>query len=84
MTFTNTSITEYAVDGKWTEWREWESCSVSCGGGSQMSRRSCTNPAPAFGGADCEGASLRSRSCNENGCPGKYPKHICGDNFCHL
>ena len=39
-----------------------------------MSRRSCTNPAPAFGGADCEGDSVRSRSCNQNGCPGKYHK----------
>ena len=37
-----------------------------------MSNRSCTNPAPAFGGADCEGDSLRSRSCNEKECPGKY------------
>ncbi|XP_078378153.1 SCO-spondin-like isoform X5 [Oculina patagonica] len=57
------------IDGKWTKWRAWEPCSVTCGGGTQMSRRSCTNPAPAFGGADCEGDSVRSRSCNENGCP---------------
>ena len=73
-TSTNTSTIECAVDGKWTEWRDWEPCSVSCGGGIQMSRRSCANPAPAFGGADCEGDSVRSRSCNKNGCPGKYHK----------
>ena len=39
-----------------------------------MSNRSCTNPSPAFGGADCDGDSLRSRSCNEKECPGKYVK----------
>ncbi|XP_078378155.1 SCO-spondin-like isoform X7 [Oculina patagonica] len=57
------------IDGKWGEWRAWEPCSVSCGGGTQMSRRTCTDPAPAHGGADCEGVSVRSRSCNEKGCP---------------
>ena len=71
---TNTSTIECAVDGKWTEWKDWEPCSVSCGGGNQLSRRSCTNPTPAYGVADCEGDSVRSRSCNENGCPGKYHK----------
>ncbi|KAJ7370527.1 Hemicentin-1 [Desmophyllum pertusum] len=60
---------ECAVDGLWTEWRDWEPCSVSCGGGIQTSRRSCTNPEPAFGGADCEGDSVRSQSCNKKGCP---------------
>ena len=47
---------------------------MTCGGGVQRSYRMCTNPAPAFGGADCEGISERSRTCNENGCPGKSLK----------
>lgn len=57
------------IDGKYTEWKPWQSCSVTCGGGVQKSYRTCTNPAPAFGGADCEGISEQSRRCNENGCP---------------
>lgn len=57
------------IDGRWTRWGTWEPCPVSCGGGIQLSKRSCTDPAPAFGGDNCEGESVRSRSCNERGCP---------------
>ena len=28
----------------------------------------CTNPAPANGGADCEGDSSETRKCNTNAC----------------
>lgn len=68
---TNITSIQCTVDGKWTAWKAWEPCPVTCGGGVQKSQRTCTNPAPAFGGADCEEDSERSRSCNENGCPGK-------------
>jgi len=46
-------------------WSGWSSCSVTCGGGTQT--RSCTNPRPANGGANCSGAS--SRACNTQACP---------------
>jgi len=49
------------VDGGWTA---WSACSVSCGGGTQT--RTCTNPAPANGGAACSGSS--SQSCNTQSC----------------
>lgn len=65
-------VIECVVDGRWTRWGDWEQCSLTCGGGVQVSRRSCTDPAPAFEGANCEGDSLRSRSCNEEECPGNY------------
>ena len=32
--------------------------------------RTCTNPAPAYGGAECEGESTETTNCNTGGCPG--------------
>ena len=49
------------VDGGWSS---WNSCSLSCGGGTQT--RTCTNPAPSGGGAPCSGPS--SQSCNTHSC----------------
>ena len=58
------------VDGKWTVWGNWGICSLTCGGGVQDRSRTCTNPPPAFGGAQCVGPSRSTRLCNDNPCPG--------------
>ena len=60
-----------AVNGSWSDYSEWTSCSVSCGGGSQTRDRSCSNPAPAFGGDNCEGNAEETQKCNLHECPGK-------------
>ncbi len=60
-----------AVDGSWSEWRDWSDCPVTCGGGVQNRSRTCTNPPPAFGGESCPGESDETRSCNEDPCPSK-------------
>ncbi|XP_046331621.2 uncharacterized protein LOC124114874 isoform X1 [Haliotis rufescens] len=62
------------VDGNWTEWTVTTGdCSASCGGGSRtISRtRTCTNPAPSNGGADCVGSATGdySETCNAARCP---------------
>ncbi|XP_078377620.1 SCO-spondin-like [Oculina patagonica] len=57
------------VDGSWSNWEEWGSCSKSCGGGVQKRVRGCTNPPPANGGRDCIGRREQTQACNQNACP---------------
>ena len=61
------NIQACSIDGGWSAWGGG-SCSVSCGGGSQTQTRTCTNPAPANGGAACVGASSQTISCNTQAC----------------
>lgn len=60
-------------DGKWSAWKPWSPCSVSCSLGTQSRSRTCTNPPPTFGGKDCMGKSDETKSCNKGPCPGKSP-----------
>nr|XP_022339845.1 semaphorin-5B-like [Crassostrea virginica] len=57
------------IDGQWTSWGSYGSCTVTCGGGSQSRSRSCTNPAPQYGGASCVGFTSSSQACNTHNCP---------------
>ncbi|XP_072886355.1 A disintegrin and metalloproteinase with thrombospondin motifs 5-like [Hemitrygon akajei] len=57
------------VDGSWGSWGPWGSCSRSCGGGVQFSRRRCDNPVPANFGKFCLGKREMFQSCNLKGCP---------------
>ena len=47
---------------------DWTVCTVSCGGGEQT--RTCDNPAPAHGGADCVGGLYQA--CETDACPGIF------------
>jgi len=62
-----------AVNGEYTAWSEWESCSKSCGEGEQKRSRSCTNPRPANGGSDCSrlGKAVETKKCNLKNCASK-------------
>jgi len=57
------------VNGGFSEWSAYSTCSKSCGGGSKKRTRSCTNPAPANGGADCNGATVDEVECGTDLCP---------------
>ncbi|KAL5271984.1 hypothetical protein ACHWQZ_G000247 [Mnemiopsis leidyi] len=57
------------VDGGWSDYGDWSSCSAKCGGGEQTRERQCNNPAPQKEGADCEGESTETRPCNQQPCP---------------
>lgn len=58
-----------AVNGGFTNWSEFGSCSKTCGSGVQAKNRNCSQPAPANGGKDCEGASEETQACNTDPCP---------------
>ena len=64
-------IVSSSVDGGYSDFGEWSECSALCKGGIQTRTRTCTQPAPANGGADCVGEASESKPCNENEiCPG--------------
>merc|ERR1712159_159466 len=46
-------------------WSPFGGCSKTCGAGVQT--RTCTNPAPANGGAQCSGDA--TQTCNNGACP---------------
>ena len=53
--------TKLTADGGWSA---WSACSVPCGGGTRT--RTCTNPIPSCGGANCVGVGVES--CNTQTC----------------
>ncbi|XP_020632778.1 SCO-spondin-like, partial [Orbicella faveolata] len=57
------------VHGGWSSWSAWNSCNKPCGTGFQERSRSCTSPAPSFGGKPCKGAARQNNECNTHACP---------------
>jgi hypothetical protein len=60
------------VDGGYSAWGKWDSCSVTCGGGTKKRSRTCTSPAPQFGGKDCQGVKSQTATCNKQECPSMF------------
>ena len=58
------------VNGGWSDFGAWGECNAACGDGQQERSRTCTNPPPAHGGAECSGSSIEFRSCNNGPCKG--------------
>ncbi|XP_070563732.1 A disintegrin and metalloproteinase with thrombospondin motifs adt-1-like [Ptychodera flava] len=59
------------VNGAWTQWSSWSECSVMCGGGNSTRERTCTDPAPAWGGRKCPRRDefFQRVDCNTHHCP---------------
>ncbi len=61
----------YILDGNWSSWSPWSSCSLTCGGGNQTQTRTCTNPSPSNGGLNCSTTNTETaiQECNIQLCP---------------
>ncbi|KAL9966591.1 hypothetical protein ACROYT_G024693 [Oculina patagonica] len=66
------------IDGNYTEWTGGQACTcgeartrATCGGGSQIRSRKCTNPPPKDGGKNCDelGPANQTQECNPDPCP---------------
>ena len=64
-------IPTISVDGKYGSWSAWGSCTLTCASGTQQRSRSCSNPAPKYGGKSCSGTASQSQNCNTHNCPSK-------------
>ncbi|XP_052234837.1 coadhesin-like isoform X3 [Dreissena polymorpha] len=56
------------IDGGWSTWGSWQSCSVSCGVGRKLMSRTCTSPSPTLYGKACEGNSDAFDVCVNTPC----------------
>jgi len=61
---------ELVIDGGWSDWSPWSSCSVSCGQGRQSHYRTCDNPPPSPGARFCDGSMFQWRHCQVLPCRG--------------
>ncbi|XP_045165423.2 coadhesin-like [Mercenaria mercenaria] len=52
------------VDGGWTVWGNWSSCSITCGTGTITRSRSCTNPPTRGTGKPCDGLGVENKTCS--------------------
>uniref|UniRef100_A0A8C9S207 Thrombospondin-1 n=1 Tax=Scleropages formosus TaxID=113540 RepID=A0A8C9S207_SCLFO len=57
------------INGNWGPWSLWSTCSVTCGGGVQSHERLCNDPAPKYGGKECQGDAKATQICNKQDCP---------------
>jgi len=65
-----------AVHGNWAAWGDWTACSTTCATlphGFRQRYRNCTDPAPLYGGIDCDTSTMGNTStetCNTDiNCP---------------
>merc|ERR1712215_10885 len=64
----NTKACVTKVNGGWSSWVDYTRCSKTCGTGYHYKKRTCNNPAPKNGGANCPGSWYKYTSCNTKSC----------------
>ena len=56
------------VHGGWSSWSSWSHCSSTCNAAERSQVRTCTNPAPSYGGKGCQGDATLMEKCNNPRC----------------
>ncbi|UJR16349.1 hypothetical protein I4U23_003254 [Adineta vaga] len=85
LTATNTNdlfaiITRCIIDGGFSPWSEWSTCTKSCDTGEQTRSRTCTQPSPSI--LESEFHSLNSSLVGRN-CTGDYTQvKTCNEQIC--
>ncbi|XP_038063563.1 A disintegrin and metalloproteinase with thrombospondin motifs 6-like isoform X2 [Patiria miniata] len=64
----NTQACPVVINGGWSSYQFDGPCSATCGGGQQTLRRTCDNPRPQNGGANCVGSNVQIINCNTQEC----------------
>ncbi|XP_059162099.1 LOW QUALITY PROTEIN: uncharacterized protein LOC131945116 [Physella acuta] len=55
-------------NGLWAIWGGWSQCSEPCGIGNTVRDRTCTDPAPIYGGEPCDGQGSEVQTCYGGPC----------------
>ena len=56
------------INGGFSNWGDFNACSVTCGPGHKTRSRQCNNPVPQFGGENCQGNLQEIADCKEKDC----------------
>jgi hypothetical protein len=56
------------IDGGWTAFSAWSTCTKTCDEGNTFRTRTCTNPPAQFGGKDCPAHGREDKPCNVHVC----------------
>lgn len=70
------------MDGEWSQWFAWQPCSVTCDTGNRSRVRTCTEPAPKWGGHNCIGMNMSIDACSERKCAGNEMCMKCINTAC--
>lgn len=70
----------FTVNGGWGPWSLFTACSATCGVGTKSRSRTCNNPAPQNGGAECVTVAgiedlqeTETVACTLTACPSNSP-----------
>ena len=67
-----TTFSNISENGEWEPWKQWSSCSVTCGKGHMYRSRRCNYPNLPGVDSSCNSKAMELRECTSNDCAGTY------------